>query len=386
MRFRNSLRLLMENFGSVYKMLLYKLAVTVVFAALSAALIVPKLTAILDSPQWLAFISDIKDFVKALAGGNTAFLEGFKEHFTGVGGTVERLLMFLKDMVPSLLWALLGVVFFYLLKRVADTLCNFTVGSMLNDKMSTYAETSFSGAFVKNLASAWKYSVVYVLLMFLYNVAMIALCYFLFFYLLQLISFQPILLSLFLTVTFIVLAESLKMTLTGLWLPSMTAGGERLGSAMRLKGKVSSSQFKKIFSAYIVSVYIIILVNVAGALVTIGSILLLTIPASYFLLICVQYVNYYTVTGRKYFLAYDRVFDDPSRGDSAHYLNAVGDAERAKENGFAAENSVAPENKSVAENSVAPENKSVAENAAAPENKSGTENAAADNTDKNGAE
>ena len=362
MRFRNSLRLLMENFGSVYKMLLYKLVVTVVFAALSAALIVPKLTAILDSRQWLTFISDIKDFVKALAGGDTAFLEGFKEHFTGEGGTVKQLILFLKDMVPSLLWALLGVVFFYLLKRVADTLCNYTVGSMLNDKMSSYAETSFSGAFVKNLASAWKYSVVYVLLMFLYNVAMIALCYFLFFYLLQLISFQPILLSLFLTVTFIVLAESLKMTLTGLWLPSMTAGGERLGGAMRLKGKLSSSQFKKIFSAYIVSVYIIIFVNVAGALATIGSILLLTIPASYFLLICVQYVNYYTVTGRKYFLAYDRVFDDPSRGDSAHYLNAVGDAERAKENGFTAENAAAPEDGNVAKNS------------------------AADKTDKNGAE
>ena len=151
---------------------------------------------------------------------------------------------------------------------------------------------------------------------------------------------------------------------------------------MRLKGKISSSQFKKIFSAYVVSVYVIILVNVAGALATIGSILLLTIPASYFLLICVQYVNYYTVTGRKYFLAYDRVFDDPSRGDSAHFLNAVGDAERAKENGFTNEKEglmkngvAAPENKGVTENSVAPENKSVTENAAA-----------GDKTDKNDAE
>lgn len=382
MRFRNSLRLLMENFGNVYKMLLFKLAVTLVFAALSAALIVPRLTAILDSSQWLGFISDIKDFVKAVAGGDTAFLEGFKEHFTGADGTVEQLILFLKDMIPSLLWALLGVVFFYLLKRVADTLCNFTVGSMLNDKMSIYAETSFSGAFVKNLASAWKYSIVYVLLMFLYNLAMLALCYFLFFYLLQLISFQPILLSLFLTVTFIVLAEALKMTLTGLWLPSMTAGGERLGAAMRLKGKISSSQFKKIFSAYVVSVYVIILVNVAGALATIGSILLLTIPASYFLLICVQYVNYYTVTGRKYFLAYDRVFDDPSRGDSAHFLNAVGDAERAKENGLTNEKEGLMEN-----GAAAPENKGVTENSVAPENKSVTENAAAgDKTDKNDAE
>ncbi|MGN1052131.1 MAG: hypothetical protein ACI4SH_01915 [Candidatus Scatosoma sp.] len=370
MRFRNSLRLLMENFGNVYKMLLYKLAVTVVFAALSAALIVPKLTLIFASEQWVTFVSDIKSFIKAVAGGDTAFLQGFKDGFTGEGGTVERLLLFLKDIMPSLVWALLGVVFFYLLKRVADTLCNFTVGSMLNDKMSTYAETSFTGAFVKNLGRSWQYSLVYVPLMFVYNVAIIALCYFLFFYLLQLISFQPLLLSLFLTVTFIVVAEALKMTLTGLWLPSMTAGGERLGKAMRLKGKISPSQFKKIFSAYIVSVYLIILVNVAGALVTIGSILLLTIPASYFLLICVQYVNYYTVTGRKYFLAYDRVFDDPSRGDSVHYLNAVGDAERAKENGSAAESGA------TLESGASPESADKAENGSAD----------GDKTRENGAE
>ena len=41
----------MENFGNVYKMLLYKLAVTIIFAALSAALVVPRLVTILESSQ-----------------------------------------------------------------------------------------------------------------------------------------------------------------------------------------------------------------------------------------------------------------------------------------------------------------------------------------------
>lgn len=309
-------------------MLLYKLVVTVIFAALSAALVVPNLVTIFESSQWQEFISQLKSFVKAVAGGDTVYLASFQEGFTGDNGAVKNLLAFLKDMLPSLVWAMIGVAFFYLLKRVADTLCHYTVGGMLNDRMSTYAETPFSGAFVKNLGKAFTYAIVYVPLMFLYNAAMIALCYFLFFYLLRLLSSQ-ILLSLFLTVTFIVLAEALKMTLTGFWLPSMTTGGENIGSAMRSRGKINRMQFKKIFSVYVVSVYLIILVNVAGAIATIGSMLLLTIPASYYLLICVQYVNYYTVTGRRYFLAYDRVFADPSRGDTAHYLDAVGAAENA---------------------------------------------------------
>lgn len=216
MRFRNSLRLLMENFGNVYKMLLYKLAVTIIFAALSAALVVPRLVTILESSQWLEFVEYLKSFFKAVTSGDTQYLANFQQEFTGENGAVQNLLAFLKEMLPSLVWAMMGVVFFYLLKRVADTLCHYTVGGMLNDRMSAYTETPFSGSFVKNLGKAFTYALVYVPLMFLYNVAMISLCYFLFFYLLRLLSSQ-LLLSLFLTITFIVLAESLKMTLTGFW-------------------------------------------------------------------------------------------------------------------------------------------------------------------------
>ncbi|MDY4895025.1 MAG: hypothetical protein SO532_03960 [Candidatus Borkfalkiaceae bacterium] len=339
MRFRNSIRLLMENFGNVYKMLLYKLVVGIIFAALSAALIVPQLMSILESTEWLNFIADLKEFFKAVAGGDIVYLENFNSSFTGEGGTVEALLLLLKERIPSLVWALLGVVLVYLLKRIADTLCHYTAGSVLNDRLSTFSETPFTGSFVKNFGRAWSYSIVYVPLMFLYNALMIGLCYFLFFYLLELLSFQPLILSLFLTVTFIVLAEAFKMTLTGLWLPSMTTGGETIGKAMKIKGKINSMQFKRIFASYVASVYMIIFINVGGAICTVGSLLLLTIPASYFFLICVQYVNYYTVTGRRYFLAYDRVFDDPSRGDSAHYLDAVGEAEarEAAESGETAE-------------------------------------------------
>ena len=110
MRFRNSIRLLMENFGNVYKMLLYKLVVGIIFAALSAALIVPQLMSILESTEWLKFIADLKEFFKAVAGGDIVYLENFNSSFTGEGGTVEALLLLLKERIPSLVWALLGVV------------------------------------------------------------------------------------------------------------------------------------------------------------------------------------------------------------------------------------------------------------------------------------
>lgn len=331
MRFRNSFRLMIENFGSVFKMFLCKLIVTVIFTALTAALLVPRLVEITGSTQWIDFVSSIKLFFKAVAGGDVGFLSTFQAEFTGADGAVENLLHLLKDMLPSLVFSLLGIVFFYFLKRIADTIGHYAIGDMLDDKMTSFAETAFSSALVRNLGGAFVYSLVYVPLMLLYDVLTLAICYFLFFYLLQLISFSPIVLSLFLTITFIVAAQALKMTLTGGWLPSMTTGKEKIGKAMKLKGKMTAAQFVKIFSSYIVTVYLLIIANAVAAICTIGSALLLTIPASYFLLICVQYVNYYTLTGRKYFLAFDRVFVDPSKGDSAHYLDAVGEAELSQQ-------------------------------------------------------
>lgn len=353
MRFRNSFRLMIENFGSVFKMLLYKLIVALIFISLTAALLVPRLVEITSSTQWIDFIKEIKGFFTAVAAGDVGFLSTFQDGFTGPGGAVENLLHLLKDMLPSLVFSLLGIVFFYFLKRIADTIGHYAIGDMLDDKMVSFAETSFSSALVRNLGRAFMYSLVYVPLMLLYDILTLAICYFLFFYLLQLISFSPLVLSLFLTITFIVAAQALKMTLTGGWLPSMTTGKEKVSKAMKLKGKMTAAQFAKIFSSYIVTVYLLIVANVVAAICTIGSALLLTIPASYFMLICVQYVNYYTLTGRKYFLAFDRVFVDPSKGDSAHYLDAVGEAElsRQAESAETAQETVANET-AVQENAV----------------------------------
>lgn len=72
------------------------------------------------------------------------------------------------------------------------------------------------------------------------------------------------------------------------------------------------------FSTYVATIYIIIIINVIGAVCTFGSVLLLTVPASFMLFICEQFVNYYTVQGKRYFITYDRIAINRDRGDSEH--------------------------------------------------------------------
>ena len=64
MRFRNSTRLLIENFKNVYKILLYKLAIAVVAIALSCALLLPNLWDIVHSAEVTNLIDIVKDIQK----------------------------------------------------------------------------------------------------------------------------------------------------------------------------------------------------------------------------------------------------------------------------------------------------------------------------------
>ena len=55
-------------------------------------------------------------------------------------------------------------------------------------------------------------------------------------------------------------------------------------------------------SNFVVIVLLIFAVNVAAAVFTLGAGLLITIPASYVLIIGFEFVNYYDREGLKYFL------------------------------------------------------------------------------------
>ena len=313
MRFRNSLRLLMENFKHVYKLLLAKLIIGLVATALCCAFVLPELIEIWNSEAVKALVENVKDAFKALLVADHTALEEIKENLVGDNGAFAQVAKLLASMRLEIILTLVGCVIVYLLRRFAETVCHFTTGSMLNDKMSSYAETGYLTAFVSNLGKSSVYSLVYVPVIFLFDVVMLALVY-------LLLAYTNILVSLFGGVTLIVFAQALKLTVTNRWMPAMTADNKRLREAIRYADQKEKKQTGKVFSMYLVSVYLILIVNVAAAVCSFGSALLVTVPASYFLLICEQYVNYYTLMGKKYFLTYEQIATNPERGDSEHFF------------------------------------------------------------------
>lgn len=314
MRFRNGLRLLMENFKHVYNLLLSKLIVSLVATAICCAFVLPELLEVWRSAQVQGLVENLKGSLKVLLSADQKEMEALKESLMGPDGSFQQVVGLLGTMRLEIVLTCVGCAVVYLVKRYIETICHFTTGSMLNDKMATYAETPYVTAFVTNIGKASVYSAVYVPVVFLFDVVMVALAYIF-------LSVTPVFVGLFGAMTIIVCCHALKMTFTSRWLPAMTADNKTLREAMRCADKQERQRNIKAFSSYLVAVYFIVIVNVAAAFCTFGSALIITIPASYFFLICLQYVNYYTLMGKKYFLTYEHIATDPTRGDSEHFFD-----------------------------------------------------------------
>ncbi len=322
MLFRNSIRLLMENFKNTYKILLYKFIISLIAGALYCAMILPELIEIINSSAMQELIAQAKLLVSAFFEADASALSEAKNAIFGAGGILRDLTNVLLSQLTPIIFAVIGCIVVYLLKRFADTLCYFSVGSVINDKMSTYAETPFFTSYIANLGKASLYAVVYVPVAFALDVLTIG-------GILLLVSTVQIFPALFFSMVILVVMQSVKLTLTWLWMPSMTTDNKKLRECFHYEDKIEKKQISKIFATYIVDVYLVIIVNVISAICTFGSALIITVPASYLFFVCQQYVNYYTLKGKKYFITYDRIATNPDRGDREHFFDYIDDTTQA---------------------------------------------------------
>ncbi|MBE5740208.1 MAG: phospho-sugar mutase [Clostridiales bacterium] len=314
MRFRNSIRLLVENFKSVYKLLLYKIIISTVAIALCCAFVLPELTAIVQSPQVQTLFVDGEAFIKAVLSLNGEALSEVKDAIFGAHGSLKGAFTVISMQTSKLIFICIGCALVFFAKRFVETLGYFTTGSILDDKMNTYSETPFFSAYIANLKKSSSYSIVYVSIAFVLDVLLSAI-------IILMITTLPLLLSLFMSTTLVVAAQGLKMTLTGKWMPAMTTDNKTLDEALYHDNKQEKQQLSKMFATYVATAYLIMIINVAAAFCTFGSALILTVPASYVLLVCMQYVNYYTVRGKKYFITYERIATNEDYGDKEHFFD-----------------------------------------------------------------
>lgn len=316
MRFRNAVHISIDNFACVFKSLFYRLCIGVIFFSLAYVILSTGMSVIFRSAQAEELRSLVGEFFRALFSGDVERLQTFQTDFHEALGALGRLMA---DNVGSIVGSGIGVCVMYLLARFANGLSVFAVGGCINDRMSGCTRTSFSVAFFRNASRGTLYQLIYVPLIFLYDVLTALACWFLFFYVLSRImswGVLTILIALALTMTFVACLQALKMTLVSAWMPGIIADGKRVGGAMAQSFR-AKKHFGGRFASFLVAVYIIIIANVACALCTFGSALLLSLPLSFVFLLALQFVEYYEDMGRKYFISSRKIVGGE---DSTKYL------------------------------------------------------------------
>lgn len=295
-----------NNFGNVYKLLLFRMVTNAIVFSLMYVVITLGLHTIFSSAEAKNILLLLKEFFISLTSGRTEFLVGFRAEFTQA---LKDFLFLLGANIGSIVGAVIGVVLLFLVGRFLNGTALFATGAIINDRMEFYSITRFSSAYFRNFAKAVLYHVIYVPLSFLYDVASLVACWFLFFFTPSLLSswgFITMLAGLSLSLAAFLCLEALKMTFISAWLPSAVAEGKKIGmgfkeSICRRKG------FAGRFSTYLITLYLIVVTNFLFGIFTLGSLLLISIPASHLLILSLQFVHFYEDTNKKYFLSYRKI-------------------------------------------------------------------------------
>lgn len=303
MRFRNAIHITIDNFTSVFKLLLYSVLTGGVFLSLSYLIIRLGLDGIISGSPTKTVTGLIKGFFNAIVTGNSEWIrDTFHNSFSVAFEEFKELI---RNSAGAIAGTFVGVAVIYLLSRFVNGLGRIAVAGTMNDRMSTFSRTSFSSSYFKNIAKGALYEVMYVPLIFLYDILMLLICWFAFFEVPALLSISgwlSVLFSLSLTLTAVACFEALKMTLISAWIPAFIADGKKVTLAFR-ESLCAKKHFGRRFASFLVAVYLIIVINVVFALCTFGSALLVTLPLSFLFLLALQFVQYYEDNSKKYFIS-----------------------------------------------------------------------------------
>ncbi|MDE5943080.1 MAG: hypothetical protein K2H30_02600, partial [Clostridia bacterium] len=187
----------------------------------------------------------------------------------------------------------------YIVEKFFTGLGNYAAAAVINDKMALHANSSFCLSLIRNLKEACLYNLMYVPLSVIYDIGIVFGLYFLVFKGLFFV-FVPFQLCLF--VTLAVFAISVKMMFTTDWLPSLIRGKKGQGKAFLYTFDRRRKNSANVLANFFVITMLIFILNVAGAVFTLGSGLLITVPSSYIILVCFEFVNYYDREELKYFI------------------------------------------------------------------------------------
>ena len=299
MKFKHSLNVFIDNFSLTYKHLLYRFIITVIEAVICIAIITPFIKGLTGSADFNNLVNGVKEFLKNLMNGEVGNLDETTKQIKSAFISVKNLIT---DNRANITWGVVGLYAVHIVVKFLTTLGNYASAAVINDRMALHANSPFIITFIRNLKRACLYALCYVPLSLLYDAICFWLLYLVVFELFAVLPVIYLPLQLFVFVAAIIVAIAFKMVFTTDWLPALIRGKMKIGEAFKFTFNRRGKKTLNVLSNFVVLILLIFAMNVIGIVFTFGAGGLLTIPSSYIILLCFEFVNYYDREELKYFI------------------------------------------------------------------------------------
>ena len=291
--------MLFANFGNAYKILLYRLIVLAIVVLIGFACLYGNFNEILLESKVGDLLSSGWNVLKSVFTTlDNAEMQEMRAVFAENLSVCQA--SFAANM--SKIYVLIIVIaVLYLVGAFFMGLSNYAIGELTNDHMSSMSHPSFIVSLFKNFGKACLFSVVDVLFSLLFFLAGFGVSLLIF-----LFAFENMpLVAVSLSALVLILVLSLKLTFLSGFMPAMIADRLPLGKALKKSFEIPERQFGRLYSGYLVYCLVILYINLSFTIFTFFVGLILTLPLTFFFLVNMQFVNYYTIEKKKYYVTYD---------------------------------------------------------------------------------
>lgn len=297
MKFKYAIHILVDNFTVTYKQLLYRLTIFVVAALIGVGVLTPFIRDFINSEALNSLLTNVKTFILDLLAGNVMALEPVSKQIVEA---YEQFMQLVHTRVAEIVITALLLFTLLIVEKWFTGLGNYTTAVIINNKMSLRTSSPFIGTLISHFKEAALFNLVYVPISVLFDVVVGGTLFALLFLIQKGMTF--FVLNVFIFALVMVVAIAVKMTFTCDWLPALIRGKMSLKQSMIYAFRQKGKQTFNVFSNFVVILIMAIAVNVATLLFTFGAGLLLSLPASYVIIINFEMVNYYEREDLRYFL------------------------------------------------------------------------------------
>lgn len=290
MMFRNSVRLLLTNFSTVWKILLYY----AICVFVTAAIFVPILSPIISKMTAAGVFADMSTLFNSFFSQPSSVIPGINDIFSKIGEVITtNANAFLGNYICIGIMVFLVIPFIFGLPDLAisETLYGF---------MSSQTSYGFFACFIKNLGKSSLLQLTRLITTVPLNIIITAILVGII-KLFTLGGFVNVICAFFIFIMFLALVAA-KIAYFLAWVPAIVTKDVGPFKALKLCHKATCRNYWKVFSTCILLVIIAFVFNFFFGIFSLGAALFITIPMTVFMFAIFGMVEYYGSMGMRYYV------------------------------------------------------------------------------------